>query len=732
MGWFESQIEQRRKADQQMLEDSFVRVAGVVLGKRTAERMSDERIVTKHAIDEILKYYHFGAVEVPDSVTGVEAQLDYCLRPHGLMRRDVELEDGWWRDAYGPLLGFLREGDVPVALLPRQIGGYWYHDPQTGASVRVNAQTNKLLSTDAVCFYRPLPQRELGIADLLLYMKRCLDLRDIAAVVVATFVGTLVGLLMPKITRALTGPVLASGQQTALVGVAVCMLCVSLTSQLIGSIRGMLMKRLEIKTSLGVQASMMMRLLTLPASFFRTYSAGELKSRSMSVNQLCSLLQGMVMTASLSSLTSLLYVGQIFQFAPVLVLPSLAIIALTVAFSVVSTLVQVGINKRQMELSAKESGMTYAMIDGVEKIKLAGAEKRIFSKWLDLYSDGAELVYDPPLFIKLNGVISLAITLVSNIVLYYLAVQSGLDQSSYFAFMAAYGGVMGAFQTMSGTALSAAQIRPILEMAEPFLKTAPETAEGKEIVTRLSGGVELDHVSFAYEEGSPLVLRDLSLKVRPGEYVAIVGRTGCGKSTLMRLLLGFETPQKGAVYYDGKNISTLDLPSLRRKIGTVMQDAGLLQGDIYSNIVITAPELDMDAAWAAAEKAGIADDIRAMPMGMHTVIGEGQGGISGGQRQRIMIARAIAPGPKILMFDEATSALDNKTQRQVSEALDAMGCTRIVIAHRLSTIRHCDRILVLEGGTIVEDGTYEELIQKGGSFAQLVERQRLEGGGGKK
>ena len=170
----------------------------------------------------------------------------------------------------------------------------------------------------------------------------------------------------------------------------------------------------------------------------------------------------------------------------------------------------------------------------------------------------------------------------------------------------------------------------------------------------------------------------------------------------------------------------LDLPSLRQKIGTVMQDAGLFQGDIYSNIVISAPQLTVDDAWNAAEKAGIADDIRAMPMGMNTMISEGQGGISGGQRQRLMIARAIAPKPKLLIFDEATSALDNKTQKQVSEALDAMGCTRIVIAHRLSTIKHCDRILVLEGGKITEEGTYDELIEKDGFFAELVKRQRTD------
>ena len=197
----------------------------------------------------------------------------------------------------------------------------------------------------------------------------------------------------------------------------------------------------------------------------------------------------------------------------------------------------------------------------------------------------------------------------------------------------------------------------------------------------------------------------------------------------MRLLLGFEKPEKGAIYYDGRDVEGLDLPSLRRKIGTVLQDAGLFQGDIYSNIVITNPELTMDDAWEAAKTAGIDKEIRAMPMQMHTVVSEGQGGISGGQRQRLMIARAVAPKPKLLIFDEATSALDNLTQKQVSNALDKMGCTRLVIAHRLSTIQHCDRILVLDGGTIVEDGAYDELIKKGGAFAELVERQRLDTAG---
>ena len=437
-------------------------------------------------------------------------------------------------------------------------------------------------------------------------------------------------------------------------------------------------------------------------------------------------LTNIIMSTGLTSLVSLLYVTQIFRFAPTLVIPSIIIVLATMLVSIAATMGQMRLNRKLMDSSAKESGMSYSLITGVQKIKLAGAEKRGFAKWLNMYTDVAELSYNPPLFLKVNGVITTAISLAGNIILYYLAVKSGTDQSNYFAFTASYGMLMGAFMAVSGIATSAAQIKPILEMAEPFLETVPETSEDKEIVTEITGNVELDHVSFRYDDSQPYILNDLTLKVHPGEYVAVVGKTGCGKSTLVRLLLGFEKPEKGAVYYDSKDINSLDLPSLRKKIGTVMQDAGLFQGDIYSNIVITAPELSLNDAWEAAEKAGIADDIRDMPMGMHTFVSEGGGGISGGQRQRLMIARAIAPKPKLLIFDEATSALDNKTQRQVSEALDAMGCTRIVIAHRLSTIRHCDRIVVLDGGHIIEDGTYEELIEKNGFFAELVERQRLE------
>ncbi len=725
LGWFDSQIRQRKQSDQERFEDSILRMASVVVGNRYGDTLADDRIITKHAIDDILKYYHCKPVDIPESLTEPEEQLEYALRPYGLMYRVVELKENWYKDGFGPVIAFREEDGVPIALFPKELVGYYYRD-SNGSKISVNKKNMEGFSRDAICFYRPLPLRSIGIPDLLLFMKNCLNIGDLIIVFGFNLLCTLMGLLMPGITKMMAGFVLESGKPSLLWGTAVFMLCVAVSTRLIEIADLMAGTRLEIKTSIPVDSAMMMRIMSLPASFFKKYSAGELSSRSDAVNQLCSLLMGTALSAGLTSFTSLLYITKIFQYTPALTVPAVLVVLSTVVIMILTSLMQIRRTRDIMECSVKESGLTYALISGVQKIKLAGAEKRAFAKWADTYSKGAALTYNPPIFIKINSTIQTAVTLAGTIVIYYTAVTTRVSPAEYMAFNAAYGMLMGAFTSMAGTVLQVAQIKPVLEMAEPFLKAEPEMSDGREILTRLSGAIELNNVYFRYNEDMPYVVDGLSLKIRPGEYIAIVGKTGCGKSTLVRLLLGFEKAEKGGIYFDGKDINKVDLRSLRRKIGTVTQDGGLFQGDIYSNIVISAPHLTLDDAWKAAEMAGIADDIRAMPMGMQTLISEGQGGISGGQKQRIMIARAIAPGPKILIFDEATSALDNKTQRQVSEALDGLKCTRIVIAHRLSTIKNCDRILVLNQGKILEEGTYEQLIDQNGYFAQLVERQRLD------
>jgi ATP-binding cassette subfamily C protein len=275
---------------------------------------------------------------------------------------------------------------------------------------------------------------------------------------------------------------------------------------------------------------------------------------------------------------------------------------------------------------------------------------------------------------------------------------------------------------LSSTAVSVLGIVPMFERARPILECLPETSLGKGEPGELAGNIEVSHAFFRYRPDSPLVLKDLSLSVRSGEFVALVGASGCGKSTLFRLLLGFEHLESGAIHFDARDLAGLNPQSVRRQIGVVLQSGQLQTGDIFENIAGARP-LTLDQAWTAARLAGLEDDIRAMPMGMHTVISEGGGGLSGGQRQRLMIARAIAFRPRILLFDEATSALDNQTQAIVSRSLETLDATRIVIAHRLSTIVRADRIFVLDAGRVVQSGTYAELIGQEGPFSKLAMRQ---------
>lgn len=725
MGWFDDQIRSRKQNDRQDFDKSFMKIAAAVTGDKSALNNTDDAMV-QSAVNDIMRYYHIPPREIPSRIRTIEDQLEYVLHPSGVMYRRVELKKGWHRDAYGAMLGFRKPDNTPVALMPFGLTHYRYFDPAKNSYVVINAKTENEFETDGFAFYRPFPLKKLGIIDLLKYIVGVLEPADYVMITLATLVVTLVGMLTPKISLFLFSEVIDAKDISLLISTGIFMLFASIGSMMFSSARTLIHTRIDTKMSISVEAATMMRILSLPAGFFKDYSSGELSSRSSYVNSLCNTLVSVILNTGLSSIFSLLYITQIFEYAPGLVVPSITITLITVTFTVVSSLLQMRLSKKSMLLGSKESGLSYAEVTGIQKIKLSGAEMRAFSRWGDLYAECAELDYNPPLFIKMNGVISSAISIAGTIIIYNAAIMSHVNVAEYYAFNAAYGMVSGAFMSLFSLALTAANIKPIFDMAEPILKTEPEISENKEVLNKISGGIEINNLTFKYKENSPVILDDISLKIKPGQYVAIVGKTGCGKSTLVRLLLGFEKPTKGGIYYDGKDINSVDLKSLRKHIGVVTQNGRLFQGDVFSNIVIAAPHLTLKDAWEAAVIAGIADDIRNMPMGMNTLISEGSGGISGGQKQRLMIARAVAPKPRLLIFDEATSALDNITQKKVSEALDGMKCTRIVIAHRLSTIKQCDRILVFEGGHIVEDGTYDELVEKKGFFADLIERQRVD------
>jgi NHLM bacteriocin system ABC transporter ATP-binding protein len=723
VGWFDEQIEYRKKHERELLNDSFENIARAVTGRKTMSLLREEADVSD-AVSALLKHFGIKEKEVPRKIKGLQDRLDYLLSSTGVLYREVILTKGWHTDAMGAMITTLKEDGTVIAVLPSETGGYEYTDPRSGKKLKVKSSTEKIIGEEALCFYRPFPMHSMTVRDLFHYMYECLTMWDLAGYAIAALAVTLVGLLIPKLNQILIGPVVEHNSMQLLYAVMSFMLFASIGSLLLSIIRELLLKRILYKMDLSVGAATMMRILSLPASFFKQYSAGELNQYISYMNDLCNTLVDSIFSTGITGIFSLVYLTQIFAFAPSLVWPSLIVTILTLAISMISAMLQTRINKERMVINAKERGLVFSFINGIQKIRLSGAENRAFFKWSQIYSKGAEMAYNPPSFIRLSSVITTAISLIGTAVMYFIAVKTSVSTADYYAFNSAYGYISAAFSSLAAVAVSASSIKPSIDLIRPLLEGKPETQEGQETLTRLSGSIEFSHVTFGYDPESKPLFEDLSIQIPARQYVALVGRSGCGKSTLMRLLLGFEKPQRGAIYYDRKDTQTLDMRSVRRQIGTVMQDGRLFSGSIYENIVISSPNLKLQDAWDAAEIAGIADDIRDMPMGMHTVLQEGGGSISGGQRQRLMIARAIAPKPKILIFDEATSALDNITQKKVSDALDKMKCTRIVIAHRLSTIRHCDRILVLHEGKIAEDGTYEELIAKNGIFAELVERQR--------
>ena len=722
-GWFEEQLRHRIQADDEAFSEGFKEIAQAVTGRRISS--AEDR---RSAIAELTEYFNLPEAVLKkynDTKNVTRNSLDETLEdifgPCGVMRRTVSLTEGWYKDAAGVYLGTTTEGKH-IVLIP-DYRGYRYRNYDTGETIYINSQTAKNLNTEAICFYRPLPAEKLGIKDLLKFAVKSLSLHDLVYAALLTLGVILVSMVSPYLVRIIYFRMLRQQNMNALYALFVFMSAAGISGALLTISKMLMISRLQIKAVVAVNAAVMMRVINLPAQFFSKYSAGELAKRISVASTLCMTGSNIILSLGLTAIMSLVYLQQIFLFTPALVFPALGIMIL---FAVITALLAVGharLLKLRIKLLAQEYGMLYAMITGIQKIRLSGSERRAFAKWAEHYSKDAALEFNPPLFLKLTNAMQPALTLLGTFVLYWTAYYSGVSPENYMAFNASYGLMSGAFIALCGAALQIATIPPLADMILPVLEAVPEISQGK-IPAKVKGKIEINNVSFRYSAKTQLVLDKISFSVKAGEYAAIVGKSGCGKSTLMRLLLGFETPETGAIYYDENNIKTLNLLALRRNIGCVMQNSRLFPGSIYDNIIISAPHLSEAEAWEAAEMAGIAEDIRKMPLKMNTMISEGAGTISGGQRQRIIIARAIAPKPKILLFDEATSALDNITQRIVSESLDTLKCTRIVIAHRLSTVRHCKRILVLDGGKIVEAGTYDELMKLNGLFASLVERQQ--------
>lgn len=714
--FIESQINRRRNSDEAMFEGSFSDLLSII-GINTFKASKQ----TTGAAAEILRYLGKEVPDVPENITDLDSQLEYMLRPSNTMRRRVELKGEWWKDATGCFLGGTVDGDI-VAILPDKWSGYFYKTPE-GKIVKINKDTAKDLNVDAFCFYKSFPLTSLKIKDLIKFMVASISRADAVFIIGATLIMQLLGMFTPYTTHVIYDILIPSGSDSLVFPVAAFMVGVTIGSMLISITKQIVTNRFQGRLTLSVNSAIMIRLFSLPTGFFKNYTAGELASRMGYIATLCKMIADAVVSTGLMAAFSLGYIPQMYVYAPSLVLPGIIIVLITIMYSAFITFYRQSIYRKKLDSSPKLQSLVYALFGGIQKIKVTGAEKRAFAKWAEKYSEVEKLNYSPPFILKISGVISLIISSLGTIILYYFAVKTGVDRGNYMAFYSAYGAVSAAILSVNDVALQFANFGPILDMVRPVMQEKPESSEGRKIPISLSGDIEISNVTFKYNEDGPTILDNLNLSIKKGEYLAIVGKTGCGKSTLIRLLLGFEKPNKGSIFYGGKDLSNLDLRSVRQKIGVVMQNGSLFPGDIFSNIIVTSPWKTMDDAWEAARIAGIDEDIRAMPMGMHTVISEGAGGISGGQKQRLMIARAVIARPQMLIFDEATSALDNITQNHVANSIAEFNSTRIVVAHRLSTIKKCDRIIVLDKGKVAEEGTYQELMDKKGQFYDLAIRQ---------
>lgn len=679
-------------------------------------------------------------IELPETCGAGDERITKARRVEDLAQiwafkhRQVTLRGKWWRKDGGPLLGYLRDSDAsstyansrPLALLQPGFGRYVAYDPATGSEFRVTKRTARTISSHAHSFYRPLPDKSLTGMDILRYALHGTR-RDFLFVVLYGLLLAVLAMVPPVAVKVVFSYVIPSADSTLLLQVTVMLVAVALAVFTLNLARLSSMQRFLGRIDFQLEPAVWERLIRLPAEFFRKESAGELTDRADGLVILRAQLANIFRVTMLNGIFATSNIIMLFVFSTKLALIGLGLLLLGSLAGAVINLWQIKTWEDYYNLNGRINGMLVQFLSGIAKIRMSGSEDRVFGLWASNFAAKQKMLLRASRKQNVLLIFNMIFPLLSMMLLFYGAAGGNpgemIDTGSFMAFLAAYAALQTALLAVTTSAVNIAAVFPLYRRLQPIFETTPENALAKADPGRLHGRIELSQVHFKYTSDGPLILDGVSLEVRPGEFVALVGPSGSGKSTIIRLLLGFEVPTKGSIYFDDMNLKDMDLMRFRRQnLGVVLQDSGLLPSDIYSNIV-GSRDMTMEDAWEAARCAGLDEDIKAMDMGMRTFIGEGGASLSGGQKQRLAIARALAGKPCILLFDEATSALDNRTQELVSNSLDSLSITRLVVAHRLSTVRNADRIYVLENGRIVETGSYTELMEKGGKFFRLVQRQ---------
>jgi NHLM bacteriocin system ABC transporter ATP-binding protein len=654
--------------------------------------------------------------------------LEAIARASHLQIRQVSLRNDWWKKDCGAMIAYALEDGRPLALLPSSEAGYEVYDPSTQTRTKCDRAIAQQLPTTAYTFYRSFPS-VLRPLDLVKFATHG-HTRELLTIVVLGIAMTLLGMVTPMMTALLVEQAIPNANHQLMGQMALGMIAVAFGSTLFQMTQGFAIMRLETYADSATQAAVWDRLLKLKPSFFRQYTSGELSSRVSAISQIRQRLGSTIFKSLFSGIFSFLNLGLLFYYSAPLALIALVVAGVNVAVTIVAGRLTLQRTKRLIERQGKLLGVMMQLINGVTKFRVAGAESRAFAYWGQQYSQQLNLMLSTQGVEDNLAVVNSLLSAITPAALFasatYLIVggNGGFSLPQFLAFNAAFGTFIGGATSLSTIVVELLELQPIWQRVQPILKAVPEVDSTKVNPGKLTGRIAIDHAVFRYRPDGALNLDEVSIHAEPGEFIALVGPSGSGKSTLLRLLLGFDLPESGVVSYDGQDLAGLDVKAVRRQLGVVLQNSRLMSASIFENIAGSAL-ISMEEAWEAARMSGLAADIEAMPMGMHTVVSEGGTNLSGGQRQRLLIARALALRPRILLFDEATSALDNRTQQIVSDSLDRLKVTRIVVAHRLSTIRNADRIYVLQNGRLVQEGNFGQLAAKPGLFQQLVERQKV-------
>ena len=736
-------FQQRQKLNQDVTQQVVRSLAGVLESSDRFQEIDSPLLAAAGAVGKALGVTIEPAA-ASENTARTQEPLAAIARASQLRLRRVLLRGKWWQQDSGPLVAYTRDEHHPVALLPVPGNRYELFNPIAlkadesaatasgleGISVRlpVTEAIARTLEPVAFCFYRPLPSGNLNALSLLKFTFHGQG-RDWLAIGLTGVTATLIGMLVPQATATLVDTVVPYGDRALLAQIGLGLLAAAFGAAVFQLAQAIASLRIETASDAHLQAAIWDRLLKLRTSFYRQYATGDLNSRVSSISAIRRKLSGSALQGIFSGAFALLNLGLLFYYSPPLALVALLVALIIMGVTVASGLVLVRKYRPLLEIQGQIYGLVVQLINGVSKLRIAGAEERAFAAWGQRYSQQLRLTLSTQQLEDAVDVFNTILPIITTLLLFWLASQfinntqgTGLSTGRFLAFSVAFGTFIAGATSLSNTLVELLDVVPLWQRARPILQAEPEVNLTKADPGQLSGGLQVDRISFRYQADGPLILENVSFVAQPGEFIALVGTSGSGKSTAMRLLLGFDTPESGAIYYDGQDLSGLDVVAVRRQFGVVLQTSRLGAGSIFENLAGGAL-ISLEDAWDAAEQAGLADDIHAMPMQMHTVVSEGGTNLSGGQRQRLLIARALAVRPKIMLMDEATSALDNRTQAIVTESLDRLNVTRVVIAHRLSTIHNADRIYVIAAGRVVQHGSFDELAAQEGLFAHLIKRQ---------